>query len=278
MPAAVLDWNISRLSLIVPVCLLIMLTAYAGLLTPKTAIALDSEEQTFLATVNNYRAQNGLGPLVESPALNGVAEWMANDMATHNYFSHTDSVGRDPFDRMDQLGYGYNTWRGENLVAGTETSEASFHMWSTSPPHNVNMLGEHYTVIGIARAFDSTSSFGWYWATEFGGENDVAPAPPPEPAPAPAPAPAQAPAPAPAPQQVAPAPAPAPPEAPTASPSPTPVSPRKFQPAHTGLIFEGATSTGFAATAPGGSFISALLKMTAAAERSFGDSTVRAVH
>lgn len=270
MLTAVLRWNVSRLSLIVPVCLLILVSAQAGLLTPKTAEALDGEEQTFLATINNYRAQHGLGALSESPALDGVAEWMANDLATHNYFSHTDSTGRDPFARMDQLGYGYNTWRGENLVAGTQTSAESFYMWSTSPPHNENMLGEHYTVIGIARAYDSTSSFGWYWATEFGGQSDVAPPPPPTPAPAPQPV-----APAPAPAQFV-DPAPAPPPAPTASPTPTPA--HTFQPAHSGLVFEGLPTFYTAPEDERGSFISALLELAPAVDRAFNRLSVRAVH
>ena len=49
------------------------------------------------------------------------------------------------------MGYAVNTWRGENLVAGTETAAYAFQMWKESPGHNANMLGEHYTVIGIAR-------------------------------------------------------------------------------------------------------------------------------
>ena len=75
------------------------------------ASALDGEEDAFLGLINNYRAQNGLAPLSVDPALNNVARWMANDMAAYNYFGHTDSQGRDPFTRMDQLGYPFQTWR-----------------------------------------------------------------------------------------------------------------------------------------------------------------------
>jgi len=179
-----------------------------------SAEALDSEEQAFLGIINNYRAQNGLEPLALDPQLNGVARWMADDMAKNDYFSHTDSLGRDPFARMDAMGYTYNTWRGENLVAGTEEAQASFEMWTGSPGHNANMLGANYTVIGIARAYNSGSTFGWYWATEFGGQTA---APPPAAAPEPEPVtlPPVAPAPEPAPVQTV---AAAPPPAPTATP------------------------------------------------------------
>lgn len=178
------SWRIPRLALAGPLLAVIVLTAALGLLTPQKAEALDSEEQAFLVTINDYRTQNGLGPLELNDSLNNVARWMATDLGANNYFSHTDSLGRDPFQRMDQMGYNYNTWRGENLVAGTETSPYAFQLWRDSPGHQANMLGANYTVIGIARVYTATSNYGWYWATEFGGEGG---APPPPPAPTQAP-------------------------------------------------------------------------------------------
>lgn len=186
MGLGALRFKIPSLALIGTLLALIALSAAFGLLSPRHAQALDSEENAFLGTINDYRAQNGLGPLTMDDSLNNVARWMANDMATNNYFSHTDSLGRDPFARMDQLGYAVNTWRGENLVAGTETSPYAFKLWKESPAHNENMLGAHYTVIGIARMFNPNSDYGWYWATEFGGQGVSAP-PPPAPTQAPPP-------------------------------------------------------------------------------------------
>ena len=203
--------RIARLFAVIPLLAALALAALVAIDT-RAASALDSEEQQFLNIVNNYRSANGLGTLALDSQLNGVASWMANDMATNDYFSHTDSLGRDPFVRMDQMGYGYNTWRGENLVAGTAGAQASFEMWTGSPGHNANMLGEHYTVIGIARRFDASSTFGWYWATEFGGHT-VAPPPPPPATPPPAPVTTPAPAPPPAPAPVT-----APPPVVTAAP------------------------------------------------------------
>jgi uncharacterized protein YkwD len=192
----------------------------------RNAEALDSEEQTFLGIINDYRAQHGLGALALDPQLNEVARWMANDLAANDYFSHTDSQGRDPFVRMDQMGYSYNTWRGENLVAGTSGAQASFEMWTGSPGHNANMLGEHYTVIGIARAYDEGSSFGWYWATEFGGHT-AQPAPPPAAAtqkPVPPTAPPTAPQAPPPTQAPQPAQTEKPTQTPKQSPPPTPTN------------------------------------------------------
>jgi uncharacterized protein YkwD len=216
--------SIARFFAVIPLLIALAVSALATS-NPRPAEALDSEEQAFLTIINNYRAQNGLGALSLDPQLNNVARWMADDLANNNYFSHTDSLGRDPFRRMDDMGYTYNTWRGENLAAGTINAQPSFQMWSDSPGHNANMLGEHYTVIGIARAYDANSDFGWYWATEFGGATAETPPPPPPPAPTAQPQPklqpqpTQAPAPKPA-TQVQDVSEPSPPPAPTITPAP----------------------------------------------------------
>lgn len=134
--------------------------------------ALDSEEQAFLTLINQYRAQNGLGPLTISTNLNRAAAWMVEDMATKGYFSHTDSLGRSPYQRA--IDCGYPSGAGENLAAGSgwSTAQAAFDAWRNSPGHNQNMLTGYYQQIGIARYYQAGSPYGWYWATNFGATND----------------------------------------------------------------------------------------------------------
>ncbi len=232
--------TIARFFAVIPLLAVLAVAALVAVDT-RAAKALDSEEQAFLSMINNYRAAEGLGTLSLDPQLNDVALWMANDMASNNYFSHTDSLGRDPFVRMDQIGYAYNTWRGENLVAGTEGAQASFEMWTGSPGHNANMLGEHYTVIGIARKFDEGSTFGWYWATEFGGHTAPPPptSPPPPPPPAPPPVAEPQPTATAAPVVQDPVPDPVdvpPPPAPTHTPVATPAETSESEPANTPVV------------------------------------------
>lgn len=132
---------------------------------------LDSEEIAFLSLINAYRAQNGLAALQVSVALTQASDWMSNDMASKNYFSHTDSQGRDPFVRMTAFNYNYS-WAGENIAAGNAAAQATFTQWKNSPGHNANMLNANYKVIGIARAQNSSSTYNWYWTTDFGGTVD----------------------------------------------------------------------------------------------------------
>lgn len=134
--------------------------------------SFDSEEQAFLALINNYRAQNGRSALTASVNLNRAAAWMANDLGTKNYFSHTDSLGRSVGTRVANCdGLPQN---GENIAAGTvkDTAAEAFEMWRNSSGHNANMLNSSYRQIGIARKYVSTSTYKWYWVTDFSTTND----------------------------------------------------------------------------------------------------------
>ena len=167
--------NLSRL---LPTLCAALATAFIPL--PASSQTLDAEQQAFLTLINNFRAQNGVGPLQVSVALQNAAQWMSADMAAKSYFSHTDSLGRDPFQRMAAFGYGYSP-AGENIAAGNATAQNTFNQWQASPGHRANMLNASFRVIGIGRAYNAASPYRWYWTTPFGGYVDQvlgSPAPP----------------------------------------------------------------------------------------------------
>jgi len=184
---------------------------------------LDSEEQAFITLINNYRAQNALGPLSIDWEMQASSDWMSNDMGVNAYFSHTDSLGRDPWTRMCDFGYCYNTWKGENIAAGYNTAQSVFIAWQNSPGHNANMLGANYTAMGISRAYTAGSPYGWYWTNDFGGVNSNAtppgsatPTTSPTLTPSPTASPTHTPSPTPTPTST-----PKPTHTPTPTPSPT---------------------------------------------------------
>lgn len=150
---------------------------------------LESEKSAFLVLINQYRQQNGVPPLAVSNALTAAAQLHSEDMATNNYFSHTSLDGRTFVDRIRQAGYTYNTWLGENIAAGYSTAQSVFNAWKNSPGHNENMLNPNFKVIGIGLAYDASSTYGWYWTTDFGGYDDSGGSPPPPPMPPPSPPP-----------------------------------------------------------------------------------------
>src|ERR1700730_4238443 len=158
---------------------LLCLTGTVGFSQSTASVpVLDSQQLAFLTLINNYRAQNGAGPLQLSIALANSSQWMSNDMASKNYFSHTDSLGRNPYTRMAAFGYPYGP-AGENIAAGASDAQTMLNLWQTACDpdasgqctyaHRQNMLNPSYVVIGIGRAFNGASIYKWYWTTDFGG-------------------------------------------------------------------------------------------------------------
>ncbi len=204
--------------------LAVLITAVLVVSLPsRHAAAVDDEEAQFLVLINNYRAQNGVGPLSLQSQLTAASEWMANDMATDNYFSHYDneSPPRDPVQR--DRDYGWNgSPVGENIAAGFVTAQQAFDAWRGSPGHNAAMLSSSFNVIGIGRAFNPNSMFHWYWVTDFSyGSGQPVGTPTTQPATA-TPTLSSAPTPSPPPPTPTPSPTPDPTPTPSPSPSPTP--------------------------------------------------------
>ena len=172
-------------------------TAPAPTPTPAPTTSLDSEQAAFLQLINQFRSQNGVGPLQSSTTLQQSSQWMSNDMATKNYFSHTDSLGRSPDARISSFGYTYTAW-GENIAAGNSDAQNTLNQWANACDpdgsgnctyaHRVNMLNPGFKAIGIGRAYSANSSYGWYWTTDFGGVVDQSSSPTPTPIPVPTPA------------------------------------------------------------------------------------------
>lgn len=126
--------------------------------------ALDSAEQELIRLINDFRVANGRQPLKPSPNLSRAAAWMSEDMAARHYFSHTDSLGRSPFQRVRDCGYA-SSGAGENLAIAGSASTA-FNLWLNSTMgHRENMLNSMWVVIGVGRA-------GSYWTVDFGNVDD----------------------------------------------------------------------------------------------------------
>jgi uncharacterized protein YkwD len=200
-------WHAAIVAFLMATGLLLLLAAAPQPVTGQASL-LSGEEQAVLDYVNGYRAQNGLNPLAVSFSLTESARWMSQDMGEGDYFSHTDSLGRSPFDRMAASGYdcvAYNTWCGENLAAGISTGSETFELWRNSPGHNANMLNPNYVVAGVAAVFNQDSTYGWYWTLDMGGVDESGQAPPTA-----------------TPESTAPPPTETPSPSPTATPSPSP--------------------------------------------------------
>lgn len=119
--------------------------------------------------INTFRTARGLAALRVDGTLTRTAAWHAIDMGTHRRFSHTDHLGRDPFQRLRAFGYpSRSTWRGENIAAGNPGAHDTYRQWLNSRPHRANWLNPRFRAIGIARVRVAGSRYGYYWVTTFG--------------------------------------------------------------------------------------------------------------
>ena len=106
--------------------------------------------QKLVLMINDYRKATDptLATLVEDQKIVDAACWMANDMADKNYLSHTDSLGRSTFVRLESFG----VYNGKAEIAGAGTPDASIMLewWQGSPGHNeFGLLNREATRIGV---------------------------------------------------------------------------------------------------------------------------------
>jgi uncharacterized protein YkwD len=145
------------------------LVSLVGMTSSAQARTIDRTEVTEVRMINQFRRAHGMRPLRIDGTLTRAAGWVALDLGRTGRFSHTDSRGRDPFDRLRAFGYpSGDTYRGENLAAGNAAPRPTYLQWLNSPPHKANWMNPRYRAIGIARVNVPGSPYGWYWATTFG--------------------------------------------------------------------------------------------------------------
>ena len=107
--------------------------------------------------------------LVTNAALRAAARGHSEDMAAHNYFSHTSYDGRTFSQRISTAGYAGSSPWGENIAAGQSSPAAVVNGWMSSEGHCANIMNPGYRAIGVGYAFNTASNYGHYWTQDFGG-------------------------------------------------------------------------------------------------------------
>jgi len=143
---------------------------YLPLITGGQPASVSIAEQV-VAVTNIYRARHGCGPLTLNPQLTAAANEHSEDMAAHDYFSHTSQDGSTPWDRISRAGYKY-TSAAENIAAGYPTAQEVVDGWYNEVPpndgHRKNMLDCTLTEVGIGYAENDASTYQIYWTQDFG--------------------------------------------------------------------------------------------------------------
>jgi uncharacterized protein YkwD len=150
-----------------------------GLVAPaahvQAAYAPDDQAQAIVGLINDYRGSLGLQPVSLADDLGEAAQHHSDDMATNNYFSHTLADGSSPEQNIHNFGFSGSTW-GENIAAGMSSASDALETWKNSPEHDSILRDPDFQEVGIGRAYNADSQYGWYWTADFGGGDQSAPA------------------------------------------------------------------------------------------------------
>ena len=108
------------------------------------------------ASLNEFRAGNGLSELRVDPTMVKLATEHAEDMARRRTMDHAVF-----FEKRGPAGA-----RAENVLYGCSTTPCTIQHWINSPGHRSNMLLKDVKTYGLASAKSSNGTE--YWALELG--------------------------------------------------------------------------------------------------------------
>lgn len=111
----------------------------------------NSVRNAHIASVNELRAQAGLGPLILSAELTAAALTQARDMAVQQRAWHFGSDTTSPQDRAARAGY-FGVIKGENIAENYSRSDDLLNTWMSDPDTRRLMFTPDARDIG----------FGWY--------------------------------------------------------------------------------------------------------------------
>jgi hypothetical protein len=100
---------------------------------------------------NGERVEERVGALRRNEILDRAAQLKAEDMATHEYFSHYSPTGVSPWYWFDEVSYNF-VHAGENLAVHFTDSSDVVAAWMKSPGHRANILNGDYAEIGVGTA------------------------------------------------------------------------------------------------------------------------------
>ncbi|MBP0616612.1 CAP domain-containing protein [Jiella mangrovi] len=123
------------------------------------------DRQLALASINAFRAENGLPALRFNATLDQVAERQARAMAARGDLSHTVDGGLA--DRVRASGYEVIA-AAENLGWNYPSTPAVITGWKTSAGHRKNLLNPRVREIGFAAAAGPNGQP--YWALVMGAQ------------------------------------------------------------------------------------------------------------
>lgn len=135
-------------------------------ITTTSYVAENAYSSELLSLVNKYRKASGLTKLKPMIDLDKIAYQRAKEIAES--YSHTRPNGYAAQSILKDYSLSYSCF-GENLGAGSRSSEQVFKEWRYSPVNNANISNSNYKYVGSAYYYcpDDPSGRHFYWVQVF---------------------------------------------------------------------------------------------------------------
>ncbi len=142
-------------------------TAPKGSLSDRNYSSTRLDPEQALATINGYRAKNGLKPLKLNAKLSAAAKAHSRDLSKWDRISHYGSDGSNPWDRVKRTGYKPRL-AAENVGTGQVSFAEVMRGWKDSEGHNKNLLLADAREAGLALVHDPRTEFKSFWTLVLG--------------------------------------------------------------------------------------------------------------
>jgi uncharacterized protein YkwD len=120
-----------------------------------------SQENALLRSINQERAKQGLILLIPQSQLNRAAQKHSQDMACHNFLSHSGSDGSSPLDRLTTQRYTYA--QTNELIYASKAIKSNIQnvmqKWINNENDKTILFNDIYTQIGIGIFSNPNSEF-----------------------------------------------------------------------------------------------------------------------
>lgn len=116
--------------------------------------------EAVLQQTNEFRLENGLGPLAENDSLDTAAMIRAKEAAALR--SHTRPNGEPYYTAVSsEIVISAQQYIGENLAGGSYTSDTVVSAWIQSEGHRENLLDPLFTQIGVGYYVSDNGTIYW---------------------------------------------------------------------------------------------------------------------
>lgn len=116
---------------------------------PVTSFGVTEYSPTLVDLTNNTRLLYSLESLTPNQQLKAAAQLKVQHMFDHNYFDHISPDGKQPWEFLAEVNYGYQI-AGENLAMDFVEVDDAHQAWLQSSTHRQLILDPKYQEIGIA--------------------------------------------------------------------------------------------------------------------------------